>query len=81
MLVPLPECEAREAMLRKHLSSRVAPDVDFAQVCIIKSYYKHAIGGADDRKLQRSRYRIAESRSCYETCTSADDSSAVTTRI
>jgi katanin p60 ATPase-containing subunit A1 len=29
VLVPLPVCAAREAMLRKHLASRAAPDVDF----------------------------------------------------
>ena len=32
VLVPLPVAEAREAMLRKHLSPRAAPDIDYPQL-------------------------------------------------
>lgn len=35
VLVPLPEKEARELMLRKHISDRVDNTVDFAQVQIV----------------------------------------------
>ena len=32
VMVSLPEAEAREAMIRKHLTGRVVPDIDYAEV-------------------------------------------------
>ena len=42
-MVPLPAAPAREAMLRKHLSDRVADNVNFTEVILRLNYiYIHA---------------------------------------
>jgi katanin p60 ATPase-containing subunit A1 len=49
VMVPLPGAEAREAMIRKHLHTRCAPDVDFAAFALQTEGYS----GADMELLCR----------------------------
>jgi katanin p60 ATPase-containing subunit A1 len=49
VLVSLPECEAREAMIRKHLESRTAPDFEFEEVAALTEGFS----GADIELLCR----------------------------
>jgi SpoVK/Ycf46/Vps4 family AAA+-type ATPase len=72
VLVPLPVQEAREAMLRKHLSSRAGPDIDYPSL----SAQLEGYSGADlelvcREAAMRPVRRIVEKLRCLDAGSSA----------